>query len=791
MNSSPDAQLQAPKFAVSISAVSDDQKPFHPYDFQLQAADALSRHFLQQGTRAGILKVPTGGGKTAIASRWLLQNHVAKGGRVLWLAHRSFLLEQAKREFVRHRALARSASSATPKTELSGVTVAGDKASWSSVAASDDLVFATMQSTCREDSMGYLDLLVQQSKAGLFVVVDEAHHAAAQGYVRVLTRLRHYDCPLLGLTATPLRMVEKDEVRMWRLFDNKLLFELTPSELFEKGILARPKIETVPTHVELQLTPEQLADVAKKGDLASKLLEKLGKHAARNKLIVQHYLAKQDQYRETIVFAVDVDHAKTLAEEFQKHGVSADYATYDSGNASEVLDRFANQKGLKVLCNVEMSTEGFDAPHTQTVFLARPSQSQSLLWQMIGRALRGTRAGGTEDAWLVTFVDTFKNFSPLDVETLIRGSELGELLEPERAAGRLPAPLQPVSHALLQELYQLLISNTKGEFLGVHECIPSDWVSWEEEFEDDVQTRQVMIWDNQKLGYKLFRSEHLEESSAPLEEPIDEVLVRQLIGLFFADCPDPLPRWQDLAALLRAKQKGCQLHWYSFPERDAIDPRHFARRFFDEDTGERTQLTILREFWDSNALVRFIYRNVFENYLEEVKLYKAVEAEKQACPPPSPKLLSLVPSQPLERYPEGQGYNLLSLRDAVFSIPSHFPHGAPPICDLAYLPEGGSRGCWAFYRNDVRAIRVRPVLNSPSVPRFVMESLLYHELLHADMPNDYHSKQYRVRERRFVPTQAAIDDALARGFELPTEQAGWRNLANQFLDTLHERYKLW
>ncbi|MDX9724313.1 MAG: DEAD/DEAH box helicase [Myxococcota bacterium] len=777
MNEQTLSSIADPK-SIIVVAQSDH---FKPYAFQVEAADALSRAFGPK--RAGILRVPTGGGKTAIAVRWLLQNHVAKGGRVLWLAHRGFLLDQAKREFAKQSALAQ------PRTELRCVTVAGDRARWSNVSTADDLILASIQSTQREDTLGYLDVLVQQSKQGLFVVVDEAHHASAPSYVRVLKRLREYPCRVLGLTATPTRMLEADENRMWRLFDNEQLFSVDPTQLIADGILSKPTTETVQTHVEVNLQADEIQAVQQRGDLSSKVLQRLAENAPRNKLIVEHYLAHQERYRDTIVFAANVAHAATLADEFKKHGVAAAHASYSTKDAGEVLRQYSEKRGVKVLCNVEMTTEGFDAPHTQTVFLARPSQSKSLLWQMIGRALRGPAANGTKDAYLVTFVDTFKDFHPLDVSQELRQSELGELLEPERVA-TVPVELQHISPALLRELYALLSSNTKGEFVGVHECIPQAWASWEEEYEDDIQTRHVLIWDNQRLGYNLLRDEFLDKPKSPIPELVDEAEARQLIGLFFDDCPDPRPRWQDIAALLQAKQKGCEILWYSFPERDAIDPRHFAQQFYEDNVGERDQETQLRAFWESNAVARLVYKDVFENYLEDVKLYKALESEARSRPQPDPVLLRLLPTERLEQWPDGQSWNLIALREAVLSIPGHFPGGAPELGELVYDPPNTPVGkYWAFYRHSDRAIHVHPLLDSPSIPRFVMEFLMYHELLHADMPTLRHSKEYRVRERRFVPTQEAIDDALARGFEAPVERAGWRNLATQFLHTTWDRFK--
>ena len=118
-----------------------------------------------------------------------------------------------------------------------------------------------------------------------------------------------------------------------------------------------------------------------------------------------------------LVFAINVAHAKLLADRLRHEGVMADYvASYCPGESPDetgdedeadkankgILERFRdNGSGLDILINVQMLTEGVDIPKIQTVFLTRPTNSEILLRQMIGRALRGPRANGTEKAYLL------------------------------------------------------------------------------------------------------------------------------------------------------------------------------------------------------------------------------------------------------------------------------------------------------------------------------------------------------------------------------------------------------
>ena len=198
-----------PDCAVGIEPLAES---FRPYDHQQAAWDAMDRHFTEKGKHAGILVVPTGGGKTAIAARWLLQHHVRQGGRVVWLTHRRGLLLQA------FDAFRNAAHLATPRKHLRLVAVSGRDRDWSAVAPNHDIVFSTIQSAAGPKGTTFLGHLAHQSPQGLFVVVDEAHHAASPSYQKVLGQLEKLGYPALGLTATPVRMDPDDDRRLWKIF---------------------------------------------------------------------------------------------------------------------------------------------------------------------------------------------------------------------------------------------------------------------------------------------------------------------------------------------------------------------------------------------------------------------------------------------------------------------------------------------------------------------------------------------------------------------------------------------
>lgn len=768
-----------PNLAVKVGA--PEGSPFKPYHHQLAAWDALEKYYHDDGKLAGILVVPTGGGKTAIAARWLLKNHIGKGGRVLWFAHRRSLLRQACRTF------AEAAHLAAPKKQLKLVTVSSEDCKWSSVAKEHDVVFSSVQSAVREGNFGFLDLMAKQSPAGLIVVIDEAHHASAPGYLRVLSELQKRRAPLLGLTATPVRMDESDEKRLWNLFQG-IVYEIDKKTLFNNGILATPDLETVNTKIEFEreFTPADYAHLSRFGELGPAVLTRLAKHAGRNRLIVEHYLGKRDYYGQTIVFAADTLHAQTLAAEFNKHEKGlADYVDYSRKDSHAVMAAFRDQAKPKVLVNVEMLTEGFDAPKTRTVFIVRPTRSEALLSQMIGRALRGLAAGGTAEAHLVTFLDTWQQFDVLDTEYVVRGGPV----EPPRTGPNPPTTLIPVSAELVREAYRLVQSNVRGSFEGVHQCLPYGWYIWEEEFENDVQRRLVLVFENQRAGYEAFDAEYTDVSKIP--EEVSEDLARDLVRRFFADSPDPLPRWSDLQAILRGRKKGCQLVFYTFEEKKDFDPAQLAKRFLAQDMGPQKQEAELRALWDGSGACQLIYLNDFKAFVEDVHRELADltpgGAERRRVPP---EVIKNVPKGRAKRWPEGEpGYSLTELKDAVLAQPRHFSDSPPLIRELRYA-SSSMTGLWGFYQYVNKAVVINPELNSPEVPRYVMEFLLYHELLHADMPSAGHNRDYRARERLFVPSAAAVTDAEARGHVPGTSKDAWRVLSEQFLDTFEEYFAL-
>ena len=382
------------------------------------------------GEAGGIMVLPTGGGKTFTAVRFLCRHPLSKGYRVLWLAHTHHLLEQAFDSFApRSEAQQQQygmeiANIAEPKNKIAIRVVSGTPGHFpvSAIKGHEDVLIITLQTLARawEKRDGHPGLSAFFKSAGerLLVVFDEAHHSPAPGYRTLITELRqhHQQMFLLGLTATPTYNDERKKGWLKKLFPQGIIFEVSANKLMADGILARPKFETTPTDIVPNFSQREFQKwVGSYRDLPEDVIESLSANKERNTLIAETYLKNKDRFGKTIIFAERWHQCEFLCEQLKKRGVTAG-AVYshvdatpgsvavrnrrDKDENSKVLADFKSDK-LQVLINVKMLTEGTDVPKVSTVFITRQTTSQILATQMVGRALRGPKFGGTAIAYIV------------------------------------------------------------------------------------------------------------------------------------------------------------------------------------------------------------------------------------------------------------------------------------------------------------------------------------------------------------------------------------------------------
>lgn len=499
-------------------------------------AEALAR--LQDWYRArpaphagGILALPTGGGKTFSTVRFLCQEPLSDGYKVLWLAHTHHLLEQAIDAFgplePRPDTPIEVANIAEPRSRLDVRVVSATPGHCpiSMISTSDDVLIATLQTVVGAYNRGHekLSAFLKSADGKLIVVFDEAHHAPANSYRKLLERLRD-DFPglfLLGLTATPTYSDERRAGWLAKLFPQGILSSVSRGRLMAAGILSKPHLEDRRTNIAMEMKPGDYQRwLSSYGDLPEDIIESLAKNEERNDIIAETYLEGREKYGKTVIFADRWYQCDYLREALIKRGVRADVVyshmdaklqTADQRNRRtrdenhKVLHAF-KQNELDVLINVRMLTEGTDVPSVKTVFLTRQTTSSILLTQMIGRALRGPKFGGTPDAYIVSFIDNWKQvISFAEFDSL----PIGQADEAVAEYGKRP-PLQLISIELVRRLARQMYRGSAASAAPFVTLLPVGWYRVEyqnrEGVGDDMvwQRHLVMVFENEKGRYDAF-----------------------------------------------------------------------------------------------------------------------------------------------------------------------------------------------------------------------------------------------------------------------------------------------
>jgi ATP-dependent helicase IRC3 len=491
-----------------------------PVAHQSEALEELHQWFKAKPTpkAGGILVLPTGGGKTFAAVHFLCAGPLSTGYKVLWLAHTHHLLEQAFSSFETEVMWI-----AEPKRNLNVRIVSGADMYFPMhrIRISDDVLICTLQTVTRayQRRQPQFEAFLDAVGDKLFVVFDEAHHSPAPSYRKLVTGLRKR-CPgmyLLGLTATPTYSDEKKRGWLKELFPQGIIYQETPQDLMAAGILAQPVLEEFHTDITPEFDEREYQKwVGTYRDIPDDIITQLAERRERNVFIADTYAKHKGHYGKTIVFADRWPQCIQLKEFLQARGVRADAVFHHSvkgpsglGSAQErnaqALEAFRRNE-LDVLLNIRMLTEGTDVPDVQTVFLTRQTTSRILLTQMVGRALRGPRFGGTEKAYIVSFIDDWRhliNWAEYD--------QLAEALADERVTeyGERP-PLHLISIDLVRQLVRQMDSKLNISPAPFLTFMPIGWyrvefVALVEGSDESETVRQlVMVFDNERESYEAF-----------------------------------------------------------------------------------------------------------------------------------------------------------------------------------------------------------------------------------------------------------------------------------------------
>jgi superfamily II DNA or RNA helicase len=413
-------------FSVSLDVVLDedqddaceDLETVHPaypvFDYQAQTIKRAYA-YLGDKERRVLIHMPTGAGKTRAAMVLICRylNEYPERAAVVWLAHSEELCDQAAQEFGKAWA-----ALGTRKLKLGRFYGAheldmGD--------FKDGLIVAGL-SKLYSRSLGEQERFLRLMRNVGLVVMDEAHQGVAPTYQHLLDMLAPQRGPvaLLGLSATPGRSwldITQDE-KLAALFSRNKVTLATDgladpiTFLQDRGYLAVPEYRWIPYQPTLQLTDREKWELANGLDLSARTLKQLGDDVQRNLLVIHAIGEQVEQGKKLIVFACSVDQAHLLAEVLSVRGVraAAISSRTDPGERRRVLEEYKAGKNYDVLVNYGVLTTGFDAPKTNVVIVARPTQSVVLYSQMIGRAMRGPRSGGNTDCLVITVKDAIPGF---------------------------------------------------------------------------------------------------------------------------------------------------------------------------------------------------------------------------------------------------------------------------------------------------------------------------------------------------------------------------------------------
>ena len=378
------------------------------FPYQKHTATAIERYLYFDSGRA-MLHLPTGVGKTRIAMNIVASHLRSRGqGLVVWLATTRELLEQAAMEFeetwsaVGDRPVECHRFWSTYDPPLEDIT--------------DGIVIAGL---AKLHSYGKVRKQIWDlGDRTTLVVFDEAHQAVAATYQDIVETIvtRSPRTGLLGLSATPGRTwgdPETDAAVAQMFHGNKVTLDFGDenpiARLTRDGYLASVEFSLLNVEPGLQLSSDDLAEVTEALDISESLAEALGDDEQRNLRIVQRLLELAERHDRILVFAASVRNALLLASVCRASGLDADAVTgrTDTAERGRMIARFKRAgRPKRVLVNFGVLTTGFDAPAASAAVIARPTKSLVLYSQMVGRVIRGPKAGGTVNCEVVTVVDT-------------------------------------------------------------------------------------------------------------------------------------------------------------------------------------------------------------------------------------------------------------------------------------------------------------------------------------------------------------------------------------------------
>lgn len=317
--------------------------------YQQEAKDAIFEQW-DNGVKKTLLVLPTGCGKTVVFAK-VTEDCVRQGNRVLILAHRGELLDQAADKLMK----------------TTGLGCALEKAENTCLGSWFRVVVGSVQTLMRQKRL-------DQFPEDFFdtIIIDEAHHCISDSYQKVL---KHFpDAQILGVTATP----DRGDMQNLGQFFESLAYEYTLPKAIKEGYLTPIKALTIPLKIDMSSVSVQAGDF-KASDIGTALDSYLEGIAEEMK--------KYCSDKKTVVFLPLVKTSQKFRDLLNEHGFQAAEVNGNSQDRAEILADFETGK-YNVLCNSMLLTEGWDCPSVDCIVVLRPTKVRSLYCQMVGRGTR-------------------------------------------------------------------------------------------------------------------------------------------------------------------------------------------------------------------------------------------------------------------------------------------------------------------------------------------------------------------------------------------------------------------
>lgn len=333
--------------------------------YQKEAKEAIFEQW-DSGVSKTLLVLPTGCGKTVVFAK-VTEECVRQGDRVLILAHRGELLEQAADKLMKTTGL----GCALEKAESSC------KGSWFRV------VVGSVQTLMREKRLNSFDPFYFNT-----IIIDEAHHCISDSYQRVLQHFPH--AHVLGVTATP----DRGDMRNLGAYFESLAYEYTLPKAIKEGYLSPIKALTIPLKIDMSSVSVQAGDFK-----ASEIGTALDPYLQG----IAEEMQKYCMDKKTVVFLPLVKTSQKFRDLLNQYGFRAAEVNGDSQDRAEILKDFDAGK-YNVLCNSMLLTEGWDCPSVNCIVVLRPTKVRSLYCQMVGRGTRLSPETGKDHLLLLDFL---------------------------------------------------------------------------------------------------------------------------------------------------------------------------------------------------------------------------------------------------------------------------------------------------------------------------------------------------------------------------------------------------